>query len=268
MPSDLDALRALAIDAARAGADVLRPRFRSSRTLVDSKSSTTDMVTDADRASEAAIIDVITAARPDDAILGEESGGRIGTSGLRWVIDPLDGTTNFLYGIAQFCVSVAVEDAEGSLVGCVLEPIAGEEFVASRGGGATLNGEPIHATAITDLAHALIGTGFSYIAEDRERSAHLLPLILRTVRDIRRPGSCALDLAWVACGRLDGFYEELVFAWDIAAGSLIATEAGALVSELSPVSPRGSGLVAAAPGIHDSLVQLLAEARDTAGLRS
>ena len=268
MPHDVDALRALAIEAARAGADVLRPRFRAARTLIDRKSSATDMVTDADRASEAAIIDVITRARPDDAILGEESGAREGTSGLRWVIDPLDGTTNFLYGIAQFCVSVAVEDADGSLVGCVLEPITNEEFVATRGGGASCNGEPILASNQTDLEHALIATGFSYVAEDRERSARLLPTVLPAVRDIRRAGSCALDLAWVACGRVDGFYEELVFPWDIAAGTLLATEAGARVSLLADVTGRGPGLLAAADGIFEPLDALLATARDAAGLRT
>lgn len=261
-------LRALAIDAARAGADVLRPRFRSARTRIDSKSSTTDMVTDADHASEAAIIEVISRARPDDAILGEESGGRDGTSGLRWVIDPLDGTTNFLYGIAQFCVSVAVEDEHGSLVGCIIEPIAEEAFVATRGGGATLNGEPIRASEAIDLAQALVSTGFSYLADDRERSARLLPTVLPAVRDIRRPGSCALDLAWVACGRVDGFYEELVFPWDIAAGILLVTEAGARVAMLPDVTGRGQGLVAATPGIFQQLNELLTEARDTAGLRA
>lgn len=268
VPHDLEALRALAIEAARAGAGVLRPRFRSVRTHVGSKSSSTDMVTDADRASEAAIIDVITRARPDDAILGEESGAREGTSGLRWVIDPLDGTTNFLYGIAQFCVSVAVEDVHGSLVGCVLEPIANEEFVAARGHGATCNGEVIHASTQTDLAHALVSTGFSYVAEDRERSARLLPIVLPAVRDIRRPGSCALDLAWIACGRVDGFYEELVFPWDIAAGTLLATEAGARVGMLSDVTGRGPGLMASNPAIFAPLEALLTAARDAAGLRA
>jgi myo-inositol-1(or 4)-monophosphatase len=268
MSYDADMLRALTIDAARAGASVLRERLGRALTSIGSKTSSTDMVTDADHASEAAVIEVIARARPDDALLGEESGARTGTSGLRWVIDPLDGTTNFLYGLPQFCVSVAVEDADGAIAGCILDPNRGEEFVAARGAGATCNDIAIRVSGATDLATSLIGTGFSYLAEEREAAARLLPYVLPRVRDIRRPGSAALDLAWVACGRFDGFYEAPVFPWDGAAGILLVREAGGIVTEMAPTGPRGPGLIAAGPGIHADLVALIAAARDAAGLRS
>jgi myo-inositol-1(or 4)-monophosphatase len=267
VPFDPIPLRALAIQAARAGASVLVPRFRTTRLSVGSKSSATDMVTDADKASEEAIIKVLLDARPDDAVLGEESGARPGTTGLRWVIDPLDGTTNFLYGIAQFCVSVAVEDEHGSVAGCVLDPIANEEFAAARGQGATLNGTPIQSSQATDLATSLVATGFSYLASERKASAMLLPTVLESVRDIRRAGSCALDLCSVAAGRVDAFYEELVFDWDEAAGRLIAAEAGATLERIDSVRPGEHGLLASAKGIADELRVLLARAKDEAGLR-
>ena len=268
MSHDLEVLRALAVDAARAGADVLRDRFRNARTLIERKSSATDMVTDADHASEAAVIDVVTRARPDDAILGEESGARDGTSGLRWIIDPLDGTTNFLYGIAQFCVSVAVEDGDGMVAGCVLDPIAGEEFAAARGAGATLNDVPIRVSDATDLSVALVATGFAYEADERRIEALMLPVLLPAVRDIRRQGSAALDLALVACGRVDAYYEVPSLPWDVAAGSLIVREAGGLTAPMASISAGGGGLIAATPGILADLVALIATARDAAGLRA
>ena len=261
--------RDLAIEAARAGAAELVARAGSARTLVASKTSSTDMVTDADRASERAVLAVLAAARPDDAILGEESGAHDGASGIRWIVDPLDGTTNFLYGIPQWCVSVAVEDDAGPLAGCVLSPTTNECFAASRGGGAERNGEPIRVREQTSLADALLATGFSYLADEREAAARLLDHLLPRVRDIRRPGSAALDLAWVAAGRLDGYFEAPVFPWDGAAGRLLVTEAGGVVSAMPPIGSSGQpGLVAAGPQIHDALAALVAEARDAAGLRA
>lgn len=258
----------LAIVAAKAGAAELVARAGNARTFVGSKTSSTDMVTDADRASEAAVIEILTSARPDDAILGEESGERSGTSGFRWVIDPLDGTTNFLYGIPQWCVSVAVEDGDGGVAGCVLAPILGETFAAARGEGATLNGETINVSAQPALGDALLATGFSYLPEERETAARMLPAILPRVRDIRRPGSAALDLAWVACGRLDGYFEAPVFPWDGAAGSILVREAGGRVEPMAAIGPSGSGLVASGPGVFENLKALVLQARDVAGLRT
>ena len=247
----------IAIDAARVAADLLLRRFRSGPSGVDTKSSATDMVSEADREAEAAIVTVIARARPDDAILGEESGTTSGTSGIRWVIDPLDGTTNFLFGIPHWAVSVAAEDGEGSVqAGVVLDPVRAELFAAARGAGATLNGAPISVTERRDLGTALVGTGFSYRAEERMAAAELLPHLLPRVRDIRRAGAAALDLAWVACGRLDAFFESPIEWWDVAAGSLLVQEAGGSFGSIDD----GRGCVASGRELFEPLAGLLAHA--------
>jgi myo-inositol-1(or 4)-monophosphatase len=252
-----DDLLELAVTAARAAGVLLRERFSVPRTGVDTKSSLTDMVTDADRAAEALIKEGIHSERPDDAILGEETGEARGSSGLRWVVDPLDGTTNFLFGIPHWAVSIACEDADGAFVGVVYDPLRDELFSAKRGGGATLNGSPIAVTDAADLARALVGTGFSYDAEERAAAAALLPTILPRVRDVRRAGAAALDVSWVGAGRLDGFYESGLAPWDAAAGTLIVLEAGGRIDVMPALGPSGTGLIAAGPLIFDDLRDLI-----------
>jgi myo-inositol-1(or 4)-monophosphatase len=242
------ALLDLAVRAAIAAGDLLAGRFGGPARGVGSKSSGTDMVSDADRDAEALIVRLILSERPGDAILGEEHGKRDGTSGVRWVIDPLDGTTNFLYGIPQWAVSIACEDAAGTLAGVVRDAIREESFAAVRGGGATLNGETIRVSATPVLSEALISTGFSYLASDRTAQGATVARVLPSVRDIRRAGAAALDLAWTACGRLDGYYESSIRPWDLAAGALLVAEAGGVVSTLP-----GDGVVAAPPQLHDAL---------------
>jgi myo-inositol-1(or 4)-monophosphatase len=222
------ALAAVAADAARAAGDVLLRYARGATLAVRTKSSATDLVTDADHAAEEAILDVLRAARPEDAVLSEESGATPGTTGLRWIVDPLDGTTNFVWARGDWAVSIACEDAEGLAAACVLDPLRDELFVAARGGGTTLNGRPVQVSAVDDLGLALVATGFAYDAAFRREQALLLADVIDAVRDVRRLGSAALDLAWVACGRLEGYY-EVVAPWDRAAGALLVQEAGGRV---------------------------------------
>jgi myo-inositol-1(or 4)-monophosphatase len=233
---------------------------------VGTKTSGTDMVSDADRAAESWIVGRLGEWFPDDAIVGEESGSREGTSGRTWVIDPLDGTTNFLYGQDSWCVSVAVEDAEGPLAGCVFDPTRNESFSATRDAGAWLDGASLRASSITDLAEALVGTGFSYRADQREWQARVVGQLLPQVRDIRRRGAAALDLCWVAAGRLDAHVERGLAHWDHAAGLLVAAEAGAAIRR--PATDEAWGLSAAgAPGIAERLYTLVDEAESLAGAR-
>ncbi len=251
-------LRELAVAAATAAGDQLLERFRGPATGIESKSSATDLVSDADRDAEALLRGRIIAERPDDALLGEEHGEHPGGSGLRWLVDPLDGTTNFLYGLPQWSVSVACEDEHGLLVGVVHHPCLGETFVAERGAGAALNGRPIHVSAATELSGALLGTGFSYLPEERRLQALALARILPRVRDVRRGGSAALDLAWVACGRFDGYYEVPIKPWDRAAGILLVCEAGGVVTRLDPIGASGDdGVVASGGAVHAALEMLV-----------
>jgi myo-inositol-1(or 4)-monophosphatase len=218
----LELARATAFEA---GA-LLRERADFVRELVETKSSPTDMVTEVDRASEALIVERILAARPDDGILGEEGSERDGSSGVRWVIDPLDGTTNYLYGFPAYAVSIAVEVDGEPVVGVVYDAARDEAYWAARGSGAFCDGVRLQTSRTTSLASALTGTGFGYTASRRERQVALLAPILTQVRDIRRAGSAALDLCSVARGRLDAYFEWGLQAWDMAAGRVIIEEAG------------------------------------------
>lgn len=224
MPAEDDLLDVATEAALRAG-ELLRARVLAGReTGVSSKSTPTDPVSDADLASQHAIRALIAQRRPDDAFLAEEEGAdQRGRSGLRWIVDPLDGTVNFLYGIPQWSVSVAVADGSGTLAGVVHNPLSGETFAARRGGAATRNGEPLAwaAERSPPLAHALIGTGFAYDPAVRASQGAVIAALLPRVRDIRRAGSAALDLAWTAMGRLDAYFERGVKLWDVAAGALI-----------------------------------------------
>lgn len=239
--------------AAREAGAVLMEHFGRKARGVDVKSSDTDMVSDADRESEALIAGVLARERPDDGQLAEEGTSVEGSSGRRWVFDPLDGTTSFLYGYPHFCVSVAVEDADGGLAGVVFDPNRDELFAAARGRGATLHGEPIAVRDHGDLATALIATGFGYDPGRRRVQVEVLRSLLHRIRDIRRAGSAALDLSWLAAGRLDGYYERGLMPWDWAAGRLLVTEAGGAVEEL-PGEPMG--LVAGGPRLLPQLASL------------
>lgn len=223
------------------------------------KSTTTDLVSDADDDAEQLIAGRIRAERPDDAIVAEEgSAGGSGATGIRWLVDPLDGTINFLYGIPHWCVSVACADAEGILAGVVYDPLREELFRAERGGGAWLGDRRLAATSLSDLALALVATGFSYAAEERSAQAALYAGVAGRIRDVRRAGSAALDLAYVAAARVDAYFELIRSPWDSAAGSLLVLEAGGMVSEIAePTLPGGPNLVASGRGIHASLCALV-----------
>jgi myo-inositol-1(or 4)-monophosphatase len=220
---------------------------------VDVKSSATDMVSAADRDAETVIRTALTRHRPEDGLVGEEGSRRESTSGRHWVVDPLDGTTNFLYGIPQWAVSIALEGS----VGVVFDPVRDELFAAVRGSGATLNGEALRIPAPPDLATALVATGFGYDAERRDKQGAVLGRVLPHVRDVRRAGAAALDLCWVAAGRLDGYYERGPQVWDWAAARIIVEEAGGAVADLKP---EPHGLAAAHPELLAQLLGLLGEA--------
>lgn len=247
----------MAMMAATSAADILLDFFEGPAQGVSTKSTPTDLVSDADRKAEKFLTDFFRHERPDDGMLAEEGGGRQSTSGITWVVDPLDGTVNFLFGIPVWCVSIAAQDDEGGLIGVVYDPNREEMFAAARGEGATLNGEPIHVTDRSDLAGALVGTGFSYDAEVRGAQSAILTRVLPKVRDVRRAGSAAIDLATLACGRFDGFYEAPMEPWDRAAGELIVREAGGVVTELPAPKGLSQGLIAAGPRLHDALSALV-----------
>jgi myo-inositol-1(or 4)-monophosphatase len=254
---EFDELLALARRLAAEAAALLLDGLHRPRADVGTKSSGTDMVTDMDRASERLIVDGIRAARPDDGIVSEEGATASATSGVVWVVDPIDGTTNYLYGIPGFAVSIAAEIDGRPVVGVVNDPVNGEEFSAVRGRGARRNGETISPTLETDLAHALVATGFAYAADRRRHQAEVLTHILDRVRDIRRLGAASVDLCSVACGRVDGYYEWGLSHWDVAAGLLIAEEAGALAAPIAGVPAGFRPLLVGAPGVFRALHALV-----------
>jgi myo-inositol-1(or 4)-monophosphatase len=254
---DERALLSIAETAARAAADELLPRFGHRQEGVRAKSGPTDLVSDADFAAESAIRGVLSDQRPGDAILGEE-GGASGDGELTWVIDPLDGTINFLFGIPAFAVSVACEEPTGIVAGIVLDPIRDECFAATRTGVATLNGEPIQGSDRDELATAMVATGFAYESERRARQSRVLTRLLPRVRDIRRVGAAALDLAWCACGRFVAYYERGVHRWDFLAGALIAGRAGLDVRELEEAGEDPFGILVAPAALADELEALVA----------
>ena len=213
-----------------------------------------------DVACEAAIVDYLTSHRPDDGVIGEEGSGRDSTSGVRWIIDPIDGTVNFVYGHVGFGVSVAAEAGGQVVAGAVVDPVLDETFSAHRGGGARLNENPIVVRPDSDLSMALVATGFSYQHERRRRQAEVLGELLPQIGDIRRVGGAAIDLCTVACGRVDAFFEVGLNPWDYAAGALIAEEAGAVVQDLNGGPPSREFVFAAAPSVAKALLTLLQSA--------
>jgi myo-inositol-1(or 4)-monophosphatase len=251
--SDPAALLDVAVEAARAAGAILVERFPDRPVGVATKSSPTDLVSEADLAAERAIRDVLAARRPDDAILGEEGDDVAGTSGLRWVVDPLDGTVNFLFGLPHWCVSVACEGHAAA----ILDPTRDELFTVRAGDAARLDGRPVRGSDRTELATALVATGFGYDAGVRARQAAVVARLLPRVRDIRRTGSAALDLAYAAAGRHDAYYERGIHAWDTAAGVMLCAAAGLVVRELAPAGGLAAGVLAAPPAIADELQALI-----------
>jgi len=256
-PVDPDQVLALAHRAALDAGALLRRRFRGPASGVQSKSTRTDLVSDADREAEALLVGMIRAARPEDEIVAEEGVGVAGASGLRWLVDPLDGTINYLWGVPHWSVSLACLDAEGPLVGVVHDPNRDETFTAVRGGGARLGGGPLALEGAPALEDALVATGFHYDAGARARQAVRLARMLPLVRDVRRFGSAALDLAWVAAGRYDAFVETSLAPWDWAAGGLLVTEAGGAVREIETGDGPDPGLVAGRPALMEPLTALV-----------
>ena len=257
---DPDALLALARRLAIEAGELLADAVDRLDLGIVTKSSATDLVTDLDRAVERLLVDGLLAARPDDGVLGEEGSDRAGTSGVRWIIDPVDGTTNFVYGYPGFNVSVAAEVDGRVVAGCVVDPLHRDVFCATLGGGATRNDVAIACRDSSDLATALVGTGFSYDPERRRRQAVVLTHVLPEVRDIRRQGAAAIDLCWVACGRVDAYFERGLQPWDHAAGGLIATEAGARVEDLDGNPTSIDFTIAAPPALFDQLRDLVERA--------
>jgi len=242
-----------------AGQTAARYRESAQVAVTSTKSSPTDVVTAADTAVEAQIRAAVAEQRPFDAVVGEEGADVSGTSGLRWVVDPIDGTVNYVYGSSRYAVSIGVEDDAGTLVAVVHAPATGETFTAARGHGAWLDGRPIHVSDCGALAQALVGTGFGYRVERRRRQVEVLSAVVPLVRDIRRAGAAALDLCDVACGRLDAYYEQGLQPWDLSAGGLVASEAGAVVSGLRGGEPGEAMVVAAGPRLHTNLDLLLSD---------
>jgi myo-inositol-1(or 4)-monophosphatase len=243
--------------ASDAGALALAERA-AAVTDITTKSSQVDIVTAADKAAEAFITTQVERHRPNDAIVGEEGANKEGNTGLTWFIDPIDGTTNFYYGLPGWVVSIAVGDSEGIGAAAVFDPVSNEMYSAHRKGGATLNNEPLQVRATTEvLAHALVGTGFSYLAEQRQQQAELLVELLPQVRDIRRLGSAAKDLCMVARGAYDAYFEAGLNQWDLAAGWLIAREAGARVEFLTPPEDERPLLLGSAPQLFDQLAAII-----------
>ncbi len=249
----LDELEGVARHVATAAANILQEYSEAPLEEVTTKSSPTDLVSEADRASEAYILSSLRKARPDDSVHGEEGASHVGTSGISWVADPLDGTTNFFFRVPAYAVSLAARYNGRTVIGVVVDPTRRETWSATLGRGALCNGAECHvASGRSELATALVSTGFSYSSERRAEQAAILPRLLPAVRDIRRFGSAALDLCWVAGGRFDAFYESGLHLWDWAAGGLICAEAGGELTILP-----GQLLLATTPGLSGPLAALI-----------
>lgn len=262
---DPTALLALAVEVAREAADLVAAGRASAADSVDVKSSPVDVVTAVDRASEQLIVRRLLAARPDDGLLGEEGAARTGSSGVRWVVDPIDGTVNFLYDLPAYAVSIAAEVDGVVVAGAVLNVATGELFTACAGGGAFLStsAEPgrrrLTGSRPASLEQTLVATGFGYREEQRRAQGAVVARLLPRVRDIRRFGSAALDLCSVAAGRVDAYYELDLNPWDHAAGALVAAEAGLVVTGLPGAPFARPMVIAVAPSVAGAFVDLLAE---------
>lgn len=254
------------VEAAEAGAAVVRRahRARAERGFGVNLKGPIDLVTAVDHAAETAIVECLRRLQPSIPILAEERGVVGGSkAGCRFIVDPLDGTTNFAHGFPVFAVSIGYEEGGEVVAGAVLDPVREELFTAEAGGGAHLNGSPIRVSPTTEMRHALLATGFPYSRAAMDRALDLFVRIMRRVRAVRRAGSAALDLCSVAAGRLDAFWEETLRAWDTAAGEVIVREAGGLVSDFEggPFTNGGPNIAVSNGGLHPALLQILAEAR-------
>ena len=260
----LDELLDLASQLASAAGHLAAEGRRRGTPTGDTKSTATDMVTEWDRASERVIVDGLRAERPDDGLIGEEGSTAQGTSGIGWLIDPIDGTTNFMHALPGWAVSIAAVDGDGALVGVVYVPSHDEMFTAARGRGAACNGRPIRCGTLADPATALVATGFSY--DPARRAVHTARLVhvLPHVRDIRRLGAASVDLCHAAMGRVDAYVEEWLGPWDVAAGELIAREAGCRTGDLEGGPARPQQVLVANPALFEPLAALLRDAWSTA----
>jgi myo-inositol-1(or 4)-monophosphatase len=259
---DPETLRVVAVQVAKEAADLARTVREESITCgsVQTKSTETDVVTAGDHAVERRVRERLVHLRPGESVLGEEEGGEASLEGLRWVVDPIDGTVNYLYGYPLYAVSLAAQVDGVSVAGAVVEPVSGRVWSAAEGRGATLDGRRLHASSAQRLDLALVGTGFSYDAKRRTAQAGVISNLLGDIRDIRRGGAASLDLCAVAAGWLDGYYEHGLKRWDWAAGALIATEAGAQLRLPTLNSTDGLGdeaIVCVAPGVADDLTAAL-----------
>ncbi|MDX3234716.1 inositol monophosphatase family protein [Streptomyces sp. ME03-5709C] len=254
-----DELLAVAVEAARRAGELLRDGRPADLGVAATKSSPIDVVTEMDIAAEKLIASFITERRPGDGLLGEEGASAPATSGVRWVIDPLDGTVNYLYGLPSWAVSIAAELDGETLVGVVEAPMRGESYRAVLGRGAWVGGRQAAVRPAPPLGLALVGTGFGYLRERRVGQARVLRELVPQVRDVRRSGSAAIDLCDVGCGRLDAYYERGLNPWDYAAGALFAREAGALAGGRPGAQESTELTVAAAPGLFEPLQRLLDE---------
>lgn len=258
--SDAD-LGALAADIAREAGDLAARRRAEGVSLAATKSTLADIVTEADREVERLIRDRLHAERPDDGFLGEETGADHGTSGLTWVVDPIDGTVNYAYGIAAYSVSIAVVEGDPDperwqgVAAAVNAPALGELFTAVRGEGAWLDGTRLTANTETP-AGALLGTGFGYDPATHDGDLAMVRRVMTMARDLRRMGSAAIDLSYVAAGRLDGFFERGLKAWDFAAGAILVQEAGGVASRLELESARPM-FIAGGPAVHGRLLEII-----------
>lgn len=252
-PAELRQLRTLAEKIATVAGHFLLAGLLHKRIEVDTKSTGTDMVTEMDRGAELRIVEAILDARPDDGLLGEEGAQRTTSTGYRWVIDPLDGTTNYLYRHPMWAVSIGIEYDGHPVVGVVHAPMINMLFSAHTKGGATRNADPIMVGDCHDLGHALVGTGFGYKPEMRTWQGGILQSLLPQVRDVRRGGSAAIDLCFVAAGLLDGYYERNLNPWDSCAGAVIVREAGGIATSLHAEEPDVGMTIAGNEFVHNAL---------------
>jgi len=258
-------LLAIARDVALQAGALAKQRRSEGVEVAASKSSPVDIVTEADRETERLIRSLLADKRPDDGFFGEESDASSSSSGLHWIVDPIDGTVNFLYGIPHYAVSIAVVEGEPdplswrALAAAVVNPASGEVFTATDGGGAFLHDSPIRVAESVELSQALVATGFAYDSAMRGRQGAVVAQLLPEVRDIRRQGTASLDLCFVASGRLNAYFERTLSPWDHAAGALIAREAGARVSGLNGAAPSKDFIIAAEPSLADRLEARLLE---------
>jgi myo-inositol-1(or 4)-monophosphatase len=255
--------RRVAIDAARAAGEILRTEFRAAH-RVAFKGQSTNLVTEMDERTEELIVGRLAAAFPDDAILAEERGAHRGRSGRRWIVDPLDGTTNYAHGLPIFAVSIALEVDRRIALGVAYDPSADELYVAERGRGATVNGERLSVSTTATLDASLLTTGFPYgIRETPDTNLKEYSAFALRCRGVRRLGSAVLDLAWVAAGRLDGFWELRLGPWDVAAAGLFVEEAGGRITNLvgAAVDVDAPAVVASNGRIHDEMLAVLREVR-------